>query len=395
MKNLFILLIGILLISSCVPEPINYSIKGKIIGAEGKYIKYIDMTSPGFVIDSLLLDMGGNFTFKKESSVPGDYIFYYHKKNHIRITPCPNEQIKLTANANNLAESYQVEGSPESVLVSKIIKRNFKSSNIIDTLNDFYMKNQMHPNLDSIVNLLMRSSDSIFSADKKYYENFIEKNSNSLASYVILSQKLANDYPFFTLANDLKYFEMVDTALFNRYDTIPMAKMLNMYVLQQKSNLKRKQLEQKDNLMGKKAPEIYLPNVYGDSLKLSSIHNKYILVDFWGTWCRQSRIENKNLRTAYIKYRYKGFEIFQVAIEREKTDWKNTLREDRLYWKYQVSELNYMKSQTAKDYLVKEIPSNFLIDPQGNVIAMNLYGEKLIEKLEEVFTPQPVVENLN
>ncbi|MGE4289615.1 MAG: TlpA family protein disulfide reductase, partial [Salinivirgaceae bacterium] len=119
----------------------------------------------------------------------------------------------------------------------------------------------------------------------------------------------------------------------------------------------------------------------------------YVLVDFWGSWCRPCRSEHENLRKTYRMFRYKGFEIFQVAIERNKTDWKNTLREDKLYWKYQVSELNYMESETAKAYRVKAIPANYLLDPNGIVVAQNLYGDALIEKLNELLNPVAGVTN--
>lgn len=392
----FVIAFVALIFTGCLPQADLIVINGKIEGGAGKYIKYINMAHPGFKADSLLLDMGGNFTFEKETSQPQDLIFYFKNTNAIRITPQVNETILLQAKAANLIESYTIDGSEESKLVQPIIRRTYYSAQIIDTLNAFYMKNQMHPKLDSIVDRLVFISDSIFENDKQYFENFIKRNPGSLASYIALSQKLDTEKPYFSIHNDLTYFEMVDTALRSRYDTIPMSKMLKMYVMHAKKNKHNRNKNKKTRLIpGMTAPEIYLPNVYGDSLKLSDLRGKYVLVDFWGSWCRPCRTENKNLRTAYRKYRYRGFEIYQVAIERSKTDWKNTIREDRLYWRNQVSELNYMESKAAKDYGVTKIPSNFLIDPEGKIIAINLYAESLLNKLEELFTPKPVMQDQN
>jgi peroxiredoxin len=252
------------------------------------------------------------------------------------------------------------------------------------------MKNQLHPALDSIVDRLKFITDSVYQNEKTYLENYIEKNPATLASYIALSQKLGQNLNLFTLQNDLKYFEMVDNALFQRFDTIAITNMLHAYVVQGKIKLQQQITENQKSLIGKQAPEISLSNAYGDTLKLSQLKGKYVLVDFWGTWCRPCRKENKNLSALYPKYRYKGFEIFQVAIERNKTDWKNTIREDKLFWKYQVSELNYMESETAKIYQVKALPANYLVNPEGIIIDQNLFGDSLQSKLAELFPPKPL-----
>ena len=389
-KNLVRYTIILVILAGCKPDVIKYTINGSIKGGAGKYIKIIDMTRPGLPHDSIQLDMGGKFTFEKVSNQPGDYIFYFKNADYIRVTPLPKETVLITGKANNLIESHTITGSIESEQVSKIIKMHHKTVQIIDTLNQFYMKNQMHPGLDSIVNRLTFIGDSVYNKEKKDLENFIRKNPGTIASYIALSQKVGENINLFTLQNDLQYFEMVDTALQNRFDTIDIVKMISAYVYHGKQKLKTNNKSKKQSLIGKQALEISLPNVYGDTLTLSSLKGKYVLVDFWGSWCRPCRKENPNLRKAYRTYRRKGFEIFQVAIERNKTDWKNTIREDKLYWRYQVSELNYMDSKTAKAYGVKAIPSNYLVNPDGEIIAQNIYGENLLLKLSEIFAPKPI-----
>lgn len=392
-KNGILYFIVFAFLAGCTTEPEKIVIHGKINGGAGKFIKVIDMTQPGLKPDSIQLDMGSNFTYERITKVPKDLIFYFDAKNHIRITPLVNETVQLQAKASDLVQTYRIQGSDESKKVQQIIQRTHASAHVIDTLNAFYMKNQLNPDLDTIVAHLIALSDSVYKTDKLFFEHFIKSNPASLASYVALSQKLDDNKPYFRISDDLYYFEMVDTALFNRYDTIPMVKMLHAYVMQAKAKFRNQQNMKKNGLsIGSMAPDIHLPNIYGDTLHLSDLRGKYVLVDFWGSWCRPCRKENKNLRTAYRKYRYFGFEIFQVAIERSKADWKNTIREDRLYWRYQVSELNYMQSQTARNFGVQKIPSNFLLDSQGKVIAINLYGEKLLTTLDEIFYPKTVTQ---
>jgi len=388
LKFVYILIAIFAILSACKQEPTKFTIHGKIKGGADKYIKIMDMTEPGFAPDSIQLDLGGKFTFEKQTTQPGDYIMYFKNSDYLRVTPLPNETIILTASYYNLTGSYKVTGSPESELVSRIIKRHRKSVQIIDTLGEFYMKNQLNPKLDSIIVRLKQISDSVYNDEKAFLQKFIEDNPSTFAAYIALSQKIGPYRHLFTAKDDFKYFEMVDTALANRFDTIEVVKMMNAYVSRARMDLKRDSAMRAQSILGRLAPEIALPNIYGDTLKLSSLKGKYVLVDFWGSWCRPCRKENPNLRKLYRQYRRKGFEIFQVALERSKTDWKNTIHEDKLFWKYQVSELNYMNSKTAKQYGVKAIPANFLINPEGKVIAQNLYGETLQKKLEEIFTTQ-------
>lgn len=378
-----------LILSGCKPEEIKFTINGNINGGAGKYIKIIDMTQPGLKHDSIQLDMGSNFTFTKVTNQPGDYIFYFKNADYIRVTPLPNETIALHGAFNNLINSHTLYGSPESEKVSEIIKKHSETIHIIDTLNQYYMKNQRHPAIDSIVDRIVFIGDSVSDAEKQYLQNYIKNNPATFASYIALSQKIGPNNNLFTLENDLKYFELVDSALYQRFDTIAIVKMLNAYVARGKMKLKKETHKNQQSLLEKLAPEISLPNVYGDTLKLSTLRGNYVLVDFWGSWCRPCRKENANLRNIYRAYKHKGFEIFQIAIERDKKDWKNTIREDKLYWKYQVSELNYMKSNTAKEYHVKSMPSNYLVNPQGIIVAQNLYGEKLQLKLKDIFAPKP------
>lgn len=376
----------LLIFTSCKDEPVKYTINGAISGASNMYIKYIDMTKPGLKPDSIQLDVMGKFSFVKKSTQPGDYIFFFRNADYFRVTPLPNENITIEAKFNKLIESHKILGSAESEQVSQIIKMHYSSVSVIDTLNRFYIKNQLNPELDTIIERLSFISDSVFKSEKSYLEKYIEANSSSIASYVALSLKFETNRNLFTIKRDLKYFEMVDTALYNRFDTVDIVKMISSYVAHNKVKLKRENVKEPYSLIGKQAPPIFLPNIYGDTLTLESLKGKYVLVDFWGSWCRPCRKENPNLRKAYRSYRKKGFEIFQVAIERNKTDWKNTIREDKLYWKYQVSELNYMDSKTAREYYVKAIPTNYLVNSEGIVIAKNIFGEALQEKLNEVFT---------
>jgi peroxiredoxin len=139
--------------------------------------------------------------------------------------------------------------------------------------------------------------------------------------------------------------------------------------------------------VGKKAPDFTANDTEGRPVKLSDNYHKYTLIDFWASWCGPCRRENPNVVAAFRKYKDKGFSVFGVSLDKSKEGWIKAIEKDQLDWK-QVSELTYWKSEIAKTYGVRAIPANFLIDENGIIVAKNLRGEKLLQKLDELFNQQ-------
>jgi thiol-disulfide isomerase/thioredoxin len=120
-------------------------------------------------------------------------------------------------------------------------------------------------------------------------------------------------------------------------------------------------------------------------VKLSSLQGKYVLVDFWAKWCGPCRQENPNVVRLYNRYKDKGFTVYGVSLDRNKTDWLKAIEEDKLTWTH-VSDLKYWQSDAAKLYNITAIPFSLLLDPDGKIIAKNLRGPSLEKKLEEIFS---------
>ncbi|HNU13582.1 MAG TPA: TlpA disulfide reductase family protein [Chitinophagaceae bacterium] len=134
---------------------------------------------------------------------------------------------------------------------------------------------------------------------------------------------------------------------------------------------------------GADAPEIALPAVNGDTLKLSSLKGKVVLLDFWASWCAPCRVANKGLGKLYSKYKSKGFEIFGVSFDKDKSDWKKAIAKDKITW-LQVNDDGGWEAPTAINWRIDAIPTSYLIDQNGKLIAMDLAGKELEKKLKEI-----------
>lgn len=138
--------------------------------------------------------------------------------------------------------------------------------------------------------------------------------------------------------------------------------------------------------LGNKAPEIKLPNTKGDTVTLSSLKGKLVLIDFWATWCSPCVEEQAELAKLYGKYKQsaftngKGFEIYGVSLDAKKPNWENFITTNKINW-IQVSDLKFWRSPVARTYSIQGLPFNILIDGNGIIVAKNLHGIDLESKI--------------
>jgi len=396
MKKL-VLLLGILsvVIFSCSSNNSNgndggITVKGKIKNVKNQPVYLNKISGNQLIKIDSVLSKNGKFELHFQYEEPTFYILQvgdqYDKIIYL-LVDSTDKNIEVTGEANNLVYTYQVKGSKQSEIARPMIVHNAKSFAKVDSISRIYQdyaKNNPSK-LDSVKRALDKVYYDIYNNERSYLIKFIEDNKGSLAALLALYQQLGQRNPIFNPQKDLKYFEMVDKELMKNYPNSSHAKQLHTLVVQTKEQIKKEKMMQQGGMIGKQAPDIAYPGPDGKIYKLSDLKGKYVLLDFWASWCRPCRMESPNLVANYKKYHDKGFEIFQVSLDRNKEAWIKAIKDDNLGSWYHVSDLKYWQSEPAKLYGVRAIPSNFLIDKDGKIIATNLRGPRLGQKLKEIF----------
>ena len=132
--------------------------------------------------------------------------------------------------------------------------------------------------------------------------------------------------------------------------------------------------------VGAEALDFTQTDTSGKPVSLSSFRGKYVLVDFWASWCKPCRMENPNVLAAYERFKAKNFTVLGVSLDRSRDAWIKAIQEDRLVWS-QVSDLKFWNNAVAQQYKIQQIPQNFLIDPNGKIVGKNLRGADLDSRL--------------
>lgn len=290
----------------------------------------------------------------------------------------PSEKVELNIDLKNVSD-YVVSGSPESGRVKQLANRLSKTATSLDSLTRLI-------NSSSTVNekrMLNQRYESIIDKQRDYSAQFIWDSLMSRASVMALYQKVGSDRFVFDRAEDIQLFKAVATSLIAQYPESDYAKGMARDIKNQEKIIKSYELQEIVKNAESTLPEIALPNPVGDTIKLSSLKGKVILLDFWASFNQDNLLENRALIELYRKYNRQGFEIYQVSVDSNREAWMAAIESGPLPW-VNVSELNPNGSFAATLYNVSSLPANYLINRNYDIVAKNIFGKDLEKKLKEL-----------
>lgn len=327
MKKYFLFIAAIFTIISCSKnnQNNNFTLSGKVEDVQsGKVYLQRFSNKTFFTIDSAEI-VNGKFNFSRNLELPEIYGLTLDTLKSSFLVFFDKNPVTVTLDSASYYRNTKVEGSK---------------------LHDLFVeyKQQRHVEIDS----------------------FIRQHPASLVSAYALYRDFSYRLPPEAIKANI---QLLDSSLWNTPYIQALEKLIPTLEIV---------------AVGNPAPDFTANDVNGNPVKLSAhLGKEYVLLDFWASWCGPCRRENPNIVSAYHKYKDKGFDIFAVSLDKNRENWAAAIEKDDLTWPH-VSDLLFWESEPAKLYGVRAIPSNFLIDKNGIIVAKNLKGEDLHKTLDEL-----------
>ena len=384
-KKLIFYLFIVILSAGCKSNIVRIS--GTVVNsATGVYIVLDELKSNNLVpVDSVKISSDGTFSFKREIKQPSFYLLKGKENNFLTMLLEPGEKITMKVHSDSLNFPISLKGSKGTELMTEYNKTLRVTIKKLAGLHSIYMQNQDKPELPKVIESLDSLAQIYLGEINTYTRKYIDDNLKSLVSLVALYQQVAQSVYVLNPAKDLKYFLKVDSSMFSRYPNFEPVISLHNQVKELSAKMNGATNPPPASSSGAVAPEISLPTPKGDTIKLSSTRGSVVLLDFWASWCAPCRKESPNLLNVYNLYHKKGFQIYQVSLDKTKDAWMKGIQDDHLEKWIHVSDVQYWNSIVVPLYKVESIPCNYLLDKEGRIIASNLRGEQLQIKLAEIF----------
>lgn len=362
---------------SCNSKTVSsFTVEGTLKNAGAKTV-YLEQNLANserpLIVDSTQIGNDGSFKLSVTSKEEGIYSLRAGQSQlPFAVLINDAKKIKVDADLSRQSKIYTVTNSPAS---EKIIEFDTKVSETLKTLSSVV---HHHDSLSQIKTDArnQKTIDSFKIADSVNYvaassglKNYVvdlanNSSSATLVVYAVTSYQQISDRYGLSGFTQMEVSEIVDKAL----TKFPGNTALTDW---------------KKTLRPSQAPDFTLTDTSGKQVSLSSFRGKYLLVDFWASWCKPCRMENPNVVAAYNQFKDKNFTILGVSLDNSKQEWLRAIQQDGLTWNH-VSDLKGWESDVVNLYGVQGIPYNFLLDPNGNIIAEDVRGQELFNTLSKV-----------
>ena len=357
----------------CSCSPSSARISGRFIGSDERtvYLEQVTLFAQ-HLADSATLDKDGGYRFDISGlgESPALYNIIY---NGERIPLFVSRGERLTVGAvGSVIRNYTVEGSEESELLRDFYRNYIEGMRTLDRM------------ASSLPDDGEARSEALAAYRKEYIRlkqeqlRFIVAHKDRMAAVYALYQRIPGEQNLFNGDGDVVYYKTVADGIGERYPSSPYVPALRNEIARwdARINIAR-------HITESRYPDIELPDMYGNRVRLSSLDGKVILLDFWSAELGNSNALNVELKGIYDKYSDRGFEIYQVSADTSKPIWISAVQEQGLPW-ISVCDLKGYASPAVGSYNVQKLPSNYLFDREGNIVGKDLYGDNLEKELEKL-----------
>lgn len=363
MRSIFILALGVFSLISCNNNETTggYELTGTVRNAPDGSMIYLWTNNE--LTDSTIVK-GEKFRFTGEVDEPTQSAIEIKNSRDYSFFWLENAKMEFTGEAGKFLEAGKVTGSQTHDEYQIMSQRMLPVEKRIDSLQTIYADANTSPaQRDSL--MLVYTEER--AQGTKLEQEFIREYPNSFVSL------LALDIYKFSWGKETteEIYNLMNEERRNSEKGQAIARFIELSV---------------NPKIGEKYVDFALPNIDGETVRLSNVMKKYTLIEFWASWCVQCRENNQRLVRYYSRFKEPGFEILAVSIDREKDEWARAMMQDKTPWE-NVSDLNGRENEAAVIYNVSAIPDNILIDEEGTIIARGLFNEELRSKLEELFGP--------